>query len=49
MTPEQKETLKQAAKLVRQAQEKVLDINDPIYGRLDEVYYTLLDLTEDEI
>ena len=46
MTKKQKDLLKQAAQLVRKVQEEVTDINDPLYGQLDECFYTLLDLTE---
>ena len=48
MTTEQKELLKRAAQLVRKAQEEVTDMNDPLYGQLDECFYILLDLTEEQ-
>ncbi len=48
MKMEQRELLKRAAQLVRKAQEEVTDMNDPLYGQLDECFYILLDLTEEQ-
>ena len=48
MTNEQKTLLKDAVKIIRQAQKKITDINNPLYGQMDECIYTILDLIDDE-
>ena len=48
MTNEQKTLLEDAVKIIRQAQEKIEDINNPLYGQLDECIYTILDLVDEQ-
>lgn len=40
-------TLKDAAFLIREAQKTITDLNDSRYGQLDEVFYSLMDLIEE--
>jgi hypothetical protein len=49
LLPDQNHSLQEVVYLVRKIQEGVDDINNPLYGQLDEVVYTLLDILEGEI